>query len=503
MKKISAFLSLAKNRDIVFILGLLIVANSIIFGIILTLSSGDGVNAGNRGAGTNIDKLKGSSSGDIKLSFNTTWGGEDYDIGKGIAVDSNNNIYITGDTSSYGADDEDVCLLKYNSNGSLLWNTTWGGASYEEGKGIAVDSNNNIFITGYTDSYGAGYRDVFLLMYNSNGSLLWNTTWGGAGEDEGLGIAVDSNNNIFITGYTDSYGAGSYDAVLLKYDSNGNLLWDTTWGGASYEEGKGIAVDSNNNIYITGYTDSYGAGYYDAILLKYNSNGSLLWNTTWGGAGEDEGLGIAVDFNNNIYITGVTNSYGAGYYDAILLKYNFNGNLLWNMTWGSAGDDEGLGIAVDFNNNIYITGVTNSYGAGGYDILLLKYNNPINPPILDKIVPNPNTDGNVTLHWSSVEGASSYLVYRDTECITDISNLIAIIEISGTTYNDMGLTDGTYYYVIVAKGPGGSSNMSNCESVTVVISLPSPILDEIVPNPDTDGNITLRWSSVEGASSYL
>ncbi|MHA1821217.1 MAG: fibronectin type III domain-containing protein, partial [Promethearchaeota archaeon] len=332
----------------VFILGLLIVANSIIFGIILSPSSGGGVNAGNRGAGTNIGKLKGSSSEDITLSFNTTWGGAGDDVGYSIAF----------------------------------------------------DSNNNIFITGYTKSYGAGGADVFLLKYNSNGNLLWTRTWGGAGDDVGYGIAFDSNNNIFITGATNSYGAGAADMFLLKYNSNGNLLWTRTWGGA--------------------------------------------------------------------------------------------------------GDDWGIDIMFDSNNNIFITGITNSYGAGGYDILLLKYiNYPINSPILDKIVPNPNTDGNITLSWSSVEGASSYLVYRDTKCITDISNLTAIIEISGTTYNDTGLMNGTYYYVIVAKGSGGSSNISNCESVTVAISLASPILDKIVPNPDTDGNITLQWSSVEGANSYL
>jgi len=527
MKKTSAFLSLAKNRDFVFILGLLIVANSIIFGIILIPSSGGGVNASNRGAGANIDKLKGSSSGDIKVSFNTTfggadddwgediavdsdnniyiagymnisgkgvydavllkyspngnllwntsWGGADDDGGFAIAIDSNNNIFITGITNSYGAGDDDVFLLKYNSNGSLLWNTTWGGADNDWGYGIAVDSNNNIFITGSTYSYGAGYDDVFLLKYNSNGSLLWNTTWGGAVDNDwGYGIAVDSNNNIFITGYTYSYGAGGIDVFLLKYNSNGSLLWNTTWGGAGNDEGVGIAVDSNNNILITGIIDSYGAGYWDVFLLKYNSNGSLLWNTTWGGAGDDEGLGIAVDSNNNIFITGYTDSYGTGYRDVFLLMYNSNGSLLWDTTWGGADNDWGYGIAVDSNNNIFITGYTDSYGAGGGDILLLKYiNNEINSPILNKIVPNPDTDGNITLQWSSVEGASSYLVYRDTKCIKDISNLTAIAEISGTTYNDTGLTSGTYYYVIVAKGPGGSSNMSNCESVTVAIPLSS------------------------------
>ncbi|MHA1872235.1 MAG: SBBP repeat-containing protein, partial [Promethearchaeota archaeon] len=162
----------------------------------------------------------GSSSGDIKLSFETIWGGADWDEGNGIAVDSNNNIYITGYTESYGARYADAFLLKYSPNGNLLWSTTWGGVNWDEGNDILVDSNNNIFITGATRSYGARYADVFLLKYNSNGSLLGNTVWGGADYEKGTGISVDSNNNIYITGYTESYGAGGYDILLLKYINN-------------------------------------------------------------------------------------------------------------------------------------------------------------------------------------------------------------------------------------------------------------------------------------------
>ncbi|MFX1500441.1 MAG: SBBP repeat-containing protein, partial [Promethearchaeota archaeon] len=104
----------------------------------------------------------------------------------------------------------------------------------------------------------------------------WNTTWGGSNYDRGYGITLDVLGNVFITGYTRSYGAGNYDVFLLKYDSNGNLMWNITWGGSGFDDGRGIVVDGSGNVLITGSTDSYGAGISDMFLLKYNSDGIML-----------------------------------------------------------------------------------------------------------------------------------------------------------------------------------------------------------------------------------
>jgi hypothetical protein len=224
-----------------------------------------------------------------------------------------------------------------------------------------------------TFSFGAGDSDAFLLKYDSSGNLLWYKTWGGSGSDSGYGVALDASGNAFITGYTRSYGAGSYDTFLLKYDSSGNLLWNKTWGGSGSDSGYGVALDDSGNALITGETNSYGAGNSDDFLLKYDSSGNLLWYKTWGGSGSDSGYGVALDDSGNALITGETNSYGAGSYDTFLLKYDSSGNLLWYKTWGGSGSDYGEGIALDASGNAFITGYTDSYGAGNYDVFLLKY----------------------------------------------------------------------------------------------------------------------------------
>jgi len=306
-------------------------------------------------------------------NWNTTWGGAPDDHGYGIVVDSLGNALITGDTNSYGAVGYDVIFLKYDSSGNLLWNKRWGGPNQDYGIGIVIDGSGNAFITGVTNSFGAGSEDVFLLKYDSSGNLLWNKTWGGVEGDKGYGIALDTAANVFITGSTDSYGAGNTDIFLLKYNSDGNLLWNKTSGGAHFDNGYGIVLDDLSNVFITGSTRSYGPSDEDVILLKYNSDGNLLWYKTWGGTFHEGGRGIALDGSGNLFITGITDKYEQGVDDVFVLKYDSKGNLLWNETWGGDSDDRGYGIVVDGSENVILTGSTYSYGGGWPDVLLLKY----------------------------------------------------------------------------------------------------------------------------------
>ncbi len=304
------------------------------------------------------------NSSDI-LRVREIWSGpgNGTDIGNGVAVDYfgnlYGNIYVTGLTTSFGAGSYDALLLKFDStDGSLLWQRTWGGSSVDAGRGLAVDSSGNIYVTGNTYSFGAGSFDALLLKFDSTGSLVWQKTWGGSGDDDGTGVAVDSSGNIYVTGYTYSFGAGLDDVFLLKFDSAGSLLWQRTWGGYSIDAGFGVAVDSSTgNIYVTGATVNFGAGSADVMLLKFDSAGSLLWQRTWGGSSLDIGQGVAVDSSSgNIYVTGNTYSFGAGGSDVFLLKFDSTGSLLNQEIYGGSSDDAGYGVAVDSAGNAFITG---------------------------------------------------------------------------------------------------------------------------------------------------
>ena len=308
--------------------------------------------------------------------FQKTWGGSGIDFGRGVAIDSSGNVYTTGYTFSFGPGHPGrsaLTLLKYNQTGTLIWQKIWSGSGNgtDSGSGVAVDSSGSIYVTGATTSFGAGLDDVLLLKFDSSGSLLWQKTWGGSGNDLGQGVALDSSGNAYVSGFSTSFGTNIALAVLLKFSPSGNLLWQRTWGSMG-EYGRGVAVDSSGNIYQTGYTNSTGGGGFNLFLLKYNSTGSLIWQKTWGGTSLDFGYGVAADSSGNAYLTGQTSSYRTGIVNVVILKFGSAGGLVWQRTWGGSSFDAGYGVALDASNGVYVTGETNSYGAGADNILLLK-----------------------------------------------------------------------------------------------------------------------------------
>jgi hypothetical protein len=310
--------------------------------------------------------------------WNVTTRGPNGDWGYGVAVDSHDNIIVTGVTNytATWTSSVEAWTIKYASNGFMIWNVTFGGIGYDSAYDVAVDNNDNVVVVGWTNSSGAGGTDVLTIKYDENGTQLWNTTIGGASWDRGYGVAIDSQNNIIVQGWTMSFGAGSADYWTIKYNENGTQLWNRTAGGSSPDvsDFQCIAVDSQDNIIVTGNTESFPQRN-DVWTIKYDSNGNHLWNTTIGGPNpllNDLGHGIAIDNLDNIIIAGSTSSFGAGKSDIWAIKYHSNGTLIWNATLGWNNDEVGNDIVLDNQNNIFIAGTTNSVGAGNYDALLVK-----------------------------------------------------------------------------------------------------------------------------------
>lgn len=304
------------------------------------------------------------------LQWNNTWGGIGSESCWGIAVDSLDNIYISGMSNISGMGFWDLVLVKYDNSGVQQWNRSWGGDNWEEGNGVAVDSSDNVYFTGATASFGAGGYDLVLLKYNSSGGLQWNTTWGGIGDDGGIGVAMDLTDNIYVTGSTESFGAGADDLVLVKYDSSGVEQWNRTWGGIEYEHATRVLVDSLDNVYLAGNTQSFGSGNWDLFLVKYDSSGVKQWNRTWGGISVELTMGLAVDSLGNIFLTGFTTSFGGD--NMFLVKYDSSGVLQWNITWGGTYLVESWAIAIDSLDNVYLAGYTENFGAG-FDMVLVKF----------------------------------------------------------------------------------------------------------------------------------
>jgi hypothetical protein len=362
----------------------------------------DGINAG----GYDAFLAKYDSAGTIV--WTTQLGTTMADVAYGVAVDSNNNVYITGYTrddldGSGNAGGNDAFLAKYDSAGTIVWTKQLGTSGSDIASGVAIDSSNNVYITGNTlgdlgGSGNAGGADAFLAKYDSAGNIVWTKQLRTIGNDKAQGVAVDSNNNVYITGYTSgdlggSGNAGVFDAFLAKYDSAGTIVWTKQLGSTKSEIAYMVAIDSNNNVYITGYTSgdlggSGNAGFHDAFLVKYDSAGTIVWTKQLGITTYDATNSVAVDSNNNVYITGYTQgdlggSGNAGGADAFLAKYDSAGTIVWTKQLGTTTSDAARGVAIDSNNNVYITGSTSGdlggINAGGNDVFLAKYSIPLSP----------------------------------------------------------------------------------------------------------------------------
>lgn len=351
----------------------------------------------------------GSSSG-----FLVTFGvsGLDTDVA-GVAIDSSDNIYITG--TSQGANvfgknatsgtTDDIFVAKLNSSGVVQWVYAAGGTGRDRGRKIALDSSGNIYVTGYywsTVDFGGGNVtsngnwDAFLLKLNSSGTFQWVKSYGNNYNDLGRDVAIDSNDNIYMLGNYrgtvdfgggDEIGANNGDIFLVKFNSSGVFQWVYTAGASATDDSRALALDSNDNSYITGSfrdTVNFGGGNItaanldDLFILKLNSAGAYQNIYTSNIFTTQKGKGLAVDSSGNIYATGTfsgTVDFGGGNIitsgsDIYLLKLNSSFAFQWVKRFavdnGSAGQALGLAVTVDEDGNVYSVGqIGSSVDLGG------------------------------------------------------------------------------------------------------------------------------------------
>ncbi|MFH1835804.1 MAG: glycoside hydrolase domain-containing protein [Methanobacteriota archaeon] len=295
--------------------------------------------------------------------------------GRGVDIDSSGNVYATG-IFTQGVGDQDLWLLKYGSNGNLIFDKQIPGVGNSLGNDVLVSSDGFVYVAGVV----VPPYDSWLLKFDSNGNLIWNKTFGGSLQDQAYGLAESSDGSIYVTGLTQAappQGLNSkYNLTLHKFDSDGNLIWDEMLGGGDMDSGRGVSVASDGSVYVTGYTKSYGAGSSDVWILRFDSDGNLVWDKTLGGTSTEEGNDIEVFSDDVIYVTARTSSFGAGGSDLWLVEFDSDGNVLRQQTEGDNEGNTGNGISVQDTGDIYIAGATKTCGFGYCDLWLMKYGDP-------------------------------------------------------------------------------------------------------------------------------
>jgi hypothetical protein len=338
------------------------------------------------GAGANdIWLVKIDASGNP--AWNKTFGGSANDYGLDARETSDGGYIVMGQTYSYGAGGADIWLVKTDSSGSQIWGKTYGGKWTEGAPSVRQTSDGGYAIMGYTTSYGAGLKDCWLIKTDSNGNKVWDKTFGGVGNDVTRCGQVTSDGGFVMVGYTESYGAGGNDIWLIKVNSSGSKVWDKTFGGSGDDWGGSVHETSDGGFIVLGYTTSYGNGSSDYWLVKTDASGSKVWDKTFGGPDADEGYCVQQTSDGGYVMTGQTQSYGSGSWDLWVIKADGNGNQMWQKLAGGTASDCGYSVQETSDGGFAALGITASYGAGGDDLWLMKLGSSMTNP--------PDTPGNV------------------------------------------------------------------------------------------------------------
>jgi len=330
----------------------------------------------------------GAADGQTLLT-QTTWGGGGSDVADGVATAADGSSYVVGLTDSFtvdqfGTPSPRIFVVKFAANGSLVWQRIWNGTTVRGlGRtGVALGTGGSVYATGVSTNNG---NDAVLVKFDANGNLLWERTWGGAASDEGFAVATDVDGSAYIAGTATSFGPSSAGLVVVKFDSAGNLVWQRIFDGAA---GNAVAVGPDGSVYAAGTTPGNQIGNFDLLVLKITSGGNLVWQRTYS-AGEvvDPRGGMAVGLDGSVVVAGAIQAAKAGLVDlaALIVKLSADGSLVFDKQFVGRNSESAAGVAVaPDDSTIYVAGTTTSFGAGFEDAFVLHLQ-PTGKKLLDAV----------------------------------------------------------------------------------------------------------------------
>lgn len=479
-----------------------------------------------------------------------SFGGTKSEYINSICTDKHGSVFVTGlffsnyisfnslNIENYDSSGNtgDIFIVKFDNNSNPIWAKGIGGSDYDDGRDIVTDNYGNVYVVGSFSSpqilfdtcvlknNNPNYTDAFLTKYDNSGKLLWAKNVASNHNNSFSSICIDSQKNIYAAGtFSNSviyfgsdtlFNSGSYDIYLLKFDSSGNELFAKKIGRNSCDSSPHIAVDSQDNIYLTGkYWSNYlifaqdtlinNGSYGDILLVKYDKDGNEIWGKSVGGNLEDASNCIRIDIDNNIVITGffnssfinfedisLVNNYGGYYY--FIAKYDDNGNVIWANSAQGNTHCSGNSVSIDSLGNIFVVGefssnpitfnnnTLNSYG--NTDIFIVKY----------------NSFGIV--QWAKNVGGYK-AEFNNIGCLDNDNNLF-IISIFNSPTIDFGSqvisnsTDYEFYDIFLAK----YSNIQNVQTVFSQRELifPNPVYHNIEIKDNNYNNLLYEIYSADG-----
>ena len=423
------------------------------------------------------------------------------DRARDLTVDDQGNVYVTGysmeSTSPWVA--PDAITLKLAADGSLIWKAIYDGPDnqHDEGKGIVVDDSANVYVAGYSRNSQSQW-DLIVLKYDSDGNLVWSAQYdNAAGNDFAVQIAK-KDNGVVVSGVSSRNGG---DILVVSYDNAGNEEWAQVYdsGNNAQDEPFDMAVDGDGNIIIGATLDGSA---FDATrdygILKFDASGNLLWVNRYDGPANDwdDLNALALDTHNKIYVTGQSNGVDSGP-DFASLRYEEDGTGMWEARYSSAGNksDQAMDVLVDSEGNVFVVGSANLDSVPG--VVLIKYDQVLVAPTLvspaDSAV---QVELNPTLEWNGVNGAESYQVQvalddQFTNIIVDSTTQSTSMTINGLDY------DTPYYWRVRASNYTGDGMWSDTWMFRTKLQLPDKVslLQPVSGDTIETDSVRLVWNA--------
>lgn len=357
----------------------------------------------------------------LNASGDTVWtknyGNVGYDEFQSIKRTSDGGFIVCGQTDVVDALG-DVLLMKIDANGAISWSKTYGASNKSDyGYSVRQTTDGGYIVAGSTKSVGTGLFDIVLIKTTSTGALTWSVSYGGTSDDIPRCVEQTADNGYIVAGYTTSYGSNA-QMYLVKVGSTGASMWSKTIGGSNSEVAYDVKQLSDGSYAVAGYSDSYGAGNFDMMLVKLTSTGGVSWVRTYGGTSEDRALGLKITSDNGYILTGFTNSFGGGSSDYYLVKTDAGGALSWSKAFGGALEDRAYSVFQTADGGYITTGYANSYGQGMKESYVIKTNasgvsncNEVSPATITNI-PVISTNSGVSESTGITETSSAPTIVR-------------------------------------------------------------------------------------------
>jgi len=349
-----------------------------------------------------------------------TYGERGNDVANSIQQTIDGGYIVAGYTDSFGEGSSDFWILKLMMEGEIEWQKTYGGSEIDVANSIQQTTDGGYIVAGTTDSYGEGSTDFLVLKLDSAGKTEWKKTYGKEGSERALCVQQTIDGGFIVAGDTDSFGNKSVDFWVLRLDSAGDIEWQRRYGGSDndwaysiqqtmdsgyivaggthsvseveevwvlklnfygdiewqrkYGSGRANSIQQtfDEGYIVAGYSSLYSAGGIDFLVLKLDSAGDIEWQRVFGGNDKDCAHSIRQRINGGYIVAGVTDSFGAGSTDFLVLKLDSAGNMRWQSVYGGSNEDIVSSVQQTFDGRFLVAGHTDSFGFRDHDFLILK-----------------------------------------------------------------------------------------------------------------------------------